>query len=1014
MPNEEKSLSPEPSLTDSAQRGVATTVDTGDSSQSTQFTLQSPEKPGPSLSERYQLGVEIARGGMGVVHRAVDLIFQRQVAVKLLLPKWEKETDPQRQTQRRAQMLEAFRYEAEITARLQHPGIPPVHELGRLADGLPFLAMKLIQGQTLQQLLQQRSSLLADLPRWLQIFEQIAQAVGYAHSQRILHRDLKPANVMVGEFGEVQVMDWGLAKILGEAEKVDIDFEDDDSFGAARQFVSRRGDIKGTLAYMPPEQARGEIDELDPRADVFALGAILCEILTGKPPYTGRTQLELKQQAATGQLAAVFQSIRISGADPEIVELALACLSPAPADRPFDCTAVAQAVAAHRATVEQRLRRAETERALSQQQLVEQSRRRKLWYGVAAALLLVVLVSSTLAVVYARANSIIADRELKATNAAKLASQRESEAKAAAALAEKRQQEAQAASERALAQEKIASDKAAISEAVNKFLQFDLLALAGAGEQLDVGLEVNPDLKVRDLVLRAASRIEGKFADQPIVEAATRKMLSLSLYRLGEFDAAAQQSRRAQELYTSLFGADDPRTLEVSDALAQAWLLSGKQTESVALLTDLVERRKTKQGVDHPETLEQINVLANALRATGDFRHAIKLYEETLELQSKTLGTDHRTSLQTKHNLAMAYRYAGDLERAVPMLEETARLFAQAHGPDHPDTLGVISNLALLYRSTGQLNRAFPLYERALEGRRKSLGDDHPDTIASMSNFAVALFSANRLDRALPLMQEVLKRRREKLGPEHLQTLEAMNNLANILQQQGDLKQALALSEPVLKLRKEKLGPEHPQTLGSMQNLGTIYSDLGQYERALPLLEKALELRRAKLGEQHPDTLRSKQNLSASYCEAKEFAKALPLLEELLQFHSAKNGNKHPDTLVTMNNLSLAYHEAGRFEQAAKMRTDLLKLASAMFGPKNIRTVGSMLNLAMTELQLKQYAEAEQHLQKVWDDSQQFPPQIKATILLPTAQELVKLYEAWEKPEALAKWQAELKKLPTE
>jgi serine/threonine protein kinase len=994
MPNEEKSLAPEPSLTDSAQRGIATTVDTGESEQSTQFTVQQSVAAGPLLDGRYQLGTEIARGGMGLVHRAVDVVFQREVAVKLLLPKWEKETDLQRQEQRRAQMLEAFRYEAEITARLQHPGVPPVHELGRLSDGLPFLAMKLIQGQTLQQLLQERTSLLADLSRWLQIFEQIAQAVGYAHSQRMLHRDLKPANIMVGEFGEVQVMDWGLAKIVGEAEKLGVDFDDDDS-PAVRQFVSRRGDIKGTLAYMPPEQARGEIDELDPRADVFALGAILCEILTGSPPYKGRTILELKHQAAAGELAAVHQSIRLCGADAETVELGIACLSADPSDRPFDGTAVAQAVAAHRANVEQRLRRAETERALSQQQLIEQSRRRKLWYGIAAALLLVVLASSTLAIVYARSNSIIADREIKATNAANLAKQREGEARAA--------------SERALAQEKLATEKAAISDAVNKFLQNDLLVLAGAQEQLEAGLEVNPDLKVRDLVLRAATRIEGKFANQPVVEAETRMMLGISLYRLGEFAAAAKQHERVRELSLKLFGPDDPKTLDVTHALAEAHIQAGQLAEGVALLTELVEQYKDKHGADHPDTLEQINTLANALRAAGEFPRAVKLYEETLALQTKTLGAEHLGTLKTRHNLAMAYRNAGDLERAVPMLEETAEIIARVHGPDHPDTLGVTSNLALLYRSTGQLKRAFPLYERALEGRRKSLGADHPDTIASMSNLAVALYSADQLDRALPLMQEVLKLRRAKLGPEHLQTLEAMNNLASVLQEMGDLKEALALSEPVLKLRMQKLGPDHPQTLGALQNVGNIYNDLRDFKKAIPLLEQAFEVRRAKFGEQHADTLRTKQNLSACYCEAKEFAKALPLLEDLLQFHQEKGGDKHPNTLVTMNNLSLAYHEGGQFARAAKLRTDLWKLSGEMFGPKNIRTVGSLLNLAMTETQLKQYVDAEEHLQKVWNDSQAFPAQIKPGILVATAEAFVKLYEAWDKAEELAKWQEELK-----
>jgi serine/threonine protein kinase len=212
--------------------------------------LPAPPAEAPSIPD-YRITAEIARGGMGRVYAGHDLTLDREVAIKTLLPGGD---------------AERFVTEARITARLPHPGIPPVHALGTLADGTPYLAMKLIRGRTLADLLQERPSPLDELPRFVQIFEQIAQAVGFAHAQGVIHRDLKPPNVMVGAFGEVQVMDWGLAKDLAsrERERPEERSEGDNVTQTAA------GAVLGTPGYMPPEQARGEA--VDARADVFALG----------------------------------------------------------------------------------------------------------------------------------------------------------------------------------------------------------------------------------------------------------------------------------------------------------------------------------------------------------------------------------------------------------------------------------------------------------------------------------------------------------------------------------------------------------------------------------------------------------------------------------------------------------------------------------------------------------------------------------------------------------------------
>src|SRR5262249_14880611 len=235
----------------------------------------------------YEVRGRLDEGGMAEVWLAHDLDLDRPIALKVM----------------RAELCNRpgaegrFMDEARITGRLQHPGIPPVHEVGRLDDGRPFLAMKLIEGRRLHELLNERPSPASELSRFVAFFGQICQAVGYAHSRGVIHRDLKPHNVMVGAFGEVQVMDWGLAKEHGA--RGTEDGTEPSSTGAPG--ATAAGTILGTPSYMSPEAARGEVDRVDERADVFGLGAVLCVILTGQPAFIGTDSVAVVREAASGR-----------------------------------------------------------------------------------------------------------------------------------------------------------------------------------------------------------------------------------------------------------------------------------------------------------------------------------------------------------------------------------------------------------------------------------------------------------------------------------------------------------------------------------------------------------------------------------------------------------------------------------------------------------------------------------------------------------------------------------------
>jgi serine/threonine-protein kinase len=300
---------------------------------------------------RYLIGEEIGRGGMGSVLLGWDCQLRRAVAIKVLLPE-HKDNAP---------VVRRFLEEARITSRLQHPGVIPIHELGVSPDERPFFVMRLVKGRTLEHLLARRDDPAADLPRLLTIFLQISQAMAYAHSEGVIHRDIKPSNVMIGAFGVVKVMDWGLAKVLGEPELSDavnsarviaelsaksttLRRSDDDNLNLPATQV---GTVFGTPAYLPPEQARGEIDSIDERADVFGLGCLLCEILTGKPPYTGNDQRHIYNKAVAADLADAFARLDTCQAALDLITLAKWCLSPARSDRPATASDVLEVITAY-------------------------------------------------------------------------------------------------------------------------------------------------------------------------------------------------------------------------------------------------------------------------------------------------------------------------------------------------------------------------------------------------------------------------------------------------------------------------------------------------------------------------------------------------------------------------------------------------------------------------------------------------------------------------------------------
>jgi tetratricopeptide (TPR) repeat protein len=630
---------------------------------------------------------------MGVVHRARDRELDREVAVKVL----------QHQYPSGSATARRFVDEARITAQLQHPGIPAVYQVGTCADGQPYLAMKLIKGDTLDNLLK------ADAPLdRLAVFEAICHAVGYAHAHEVIHRDLKPANVMVGAFGEVQVMDWGLAKQLATPGRPGGGRAADPCATTAPTEIrtgresdtpfTQYGSVLGTPAFMAPEQAVGELDKVGARSDVFGLGAILCVLLTDQPPYTGKDADSVRVAALRGRTEEAFARLDGCGANPEVIALCKRCLAFEPADRPADGREVGRAVVDLRRAADERAHQAERDRLAAEVQVGEQRKRRRViqWAASAvAAVLLVGVVGTGWGLIRAEERRREAESALDAKE----------EARAAEEEAKKDALNAQAAVEERR------------KEAVH--------ARKVATEQR--GLALNT---VRDVLLRVDNLMKNDAKLAPLRVSIIRQMLH-SMDQIRDHAKKNPLEDRTEAIAYSNMGDVYFRTNRIEDAAV--W-----HRKAHAILEKLV-----RESPDDPGYLATLASYSTTLAETefrlGNGNRSHELLVRALELNRKRLrlvqvpkptAQDQMTIASAEHDIANALQLLayndlrlGDPVSAIENYPAADRAFA-ALPPPMPNFLMVRRTrneikvrLADAHSKLGRLEDAEKLFREAIADR---------------------------------------------------------------------------------------------------------------------------------------------------------------------------------------------------------------------------------------------------------------------------------------------------------
>lgn len=780
---------------------------------------------GPYRLERF-----VASGGMGFVFYAVraDGAHSPAVAIKLI-----------KQRAANSEVLRRFRVERCALAALKHPNIARLIDAGVTEQGRPYIAMEYVDGQPIDLFCDERR---ASLEQRLRLFRTVCSAVSHAHQKLIVHRDLKPSNILVTRDGAPKLLDFGIAKLLDP-----LDAGDGSNETLTRYRVM-------TPEYAAPEQIRNEYATTS--GDIYSLGVVLYELLTGHRPYRFKTrtlhEMErtiCEQEPELPSTAVLRTGDRLSLDGSSRITLTPKSVSQARNDQPDRLRL--KLAGDLDAIVMKSLRKEPEHRYPSVETFSDDIRRyldklpvrarkgtfryrvskfvRRNRSGVAAAM--VAIVSLFVGMAAALWQGQIAARA-----------------------------------------QIVAETEARKATSINAFLQDMLATVDPLAAQSD-------EATVRQILDDAAKKLaSGALNDQPESKATVLITLGRTYLELGAFDHADEHLNNSLKIREGLSGREHPDVAECLDGLGMLAKARGHNAEAETFYRESLEIRQKLLGGEHVDVAESLNNLGVLLKVQGRPDDAEAMLREALAIRRSAFGPQHEDVATSSSNLAAVLKHMGEFDEAKTLYRDAIESYRQLLGPRHLRVAVCMNNLALLLRETGDLDEAEVLLRDALDIRREVFGNEHPAVATGLHNLALMLHLRGEYENAEPMYAEALQIRRRALGTDHPSVANTANNLANLLVSTGRFAEAEPLAREALETRRAKLPDNHPRIAGSLLVLGRILLGQDDAVSAEPLLRQALAISTRKLPAGHRQVVTAQMELGSCFATLERFDEAETLL----------------------------------------------------------------------------------------------------------------------------------------